>query len=278
MNMPQHSWPYPTLFAHRGGGSLAPENTLAAIKTGYARGFGAFEFDVKLTRDGVAILMHDDTLDRTTNGRGAIVQMDLAAIEKLDAGSWHSLPFAREPVPHFSAVAHYLHGLGLLANVEIKPCPGREAETGRIVAELCVELWRDRLVKPLVSSFSTEALHAARAVSEELPIGLLVREPKSACLAQLRSLQCVSLHCHHGFINADTVRQFHDEGYRLLVYTVNQVDRAAELLDFGVDGIFTDELETMARRFPGELADANKPMRNRVDLDMSWLGAVPPMP
>ena len=84
------AWPYPTLFAHRGGGSLAPENTLAAMQCGYANGYGAVEFDVKLSADNIAFLLHDDTLDRTTNGFGAAAQMNMADLEKLDAGAWHS--------------------------------------------------------------------------------------------------------------------------------------------------------------------------------------------
>ena len=118
------AWPYPTLFAHRGGGSLAPENTLAAMKCGYAQGYGAVEFDVKLSADNIAFLLHDDTVDRTTNGQGLAAAMTMDALEKYDAGAWHSARFAGEKIPRFSAIAQYLHGLGMMANVEIKPCPG----------------------------------------------------------------------------------------------------------------------------------------------------------
>src|SRR6187549_733019 len=98
-------WPYPRLIAHRGGGSLAPENTLAAIRTGHARGFTAVEFDVMLARDNVPMLMHDDNVDRTTSGRGAMTTHDSAALARLDAGSWHSAAFKGEPVPTFAAAA-----------------------------------------------------------------------------------------------------------------------------------------------------------------------------
>ena len=272
------SWPYPTLFAHRGGGVHAPENTLAAIKTGHVHSYAAVEFDVKLSGDSVAMLMHDSTLERTTNGRGRVADMTMAELETLDAGAWHSEAFRGEQIPRFSAVARYLHGLGLMANVEIKPCEGLEAETGKMVAELCVELWRDRFVKPLVSSFSLEALKAARAAAPELPIGLLVKIPGEQHLGVLESLGCVSLHCHHQHIRADLVRLFHRHGYRVMTYTVNEPERVGELLAMGVDGVFTDQLELMAKRFAHLLNDAGKPMSDPLEPDADWQSAVPPMP
>ena len=284
-----HAWPYPTLFAHRGGGILAPENTLAAMKCGYAHGYGAVEFDVKLSADNIAFLLHDDTVDRTTNSQGLAAAMTMAALEKCEAGAWHSAKFAGEKIPRFSAVAHYLHGLGIMANVEIKPCPGRDAETGKLVAELCVELWRDRLVKPLLTSFSAAALYAARDAATKAahgapatPMGLLVEVPDESHLATLQALECVSLHCHHAKLTPERVRFFHDHGFHVLTYTVNDVDRAAALLAMGVDGLFTDNLEIMARRFPAALHDGGRPMRSAQRSpasEVNWLSiSLPPMP
>jgi glycerophosphoryl diester phosphodiesterase len=272
------AWPYPTLFAHRGGGTLAPENTLAAMKCGYAHGYGAVEFDVKLSADNIAFLLHDDTLDRTTNGQGAAAQTSMADLEKLDAGAWHSNAHTGARVPRFSAIAHYLHGLGLMANVEIKPCPGREAETGKLVAELCAELWRDRLVKPLMTSFSVDALQAARKAAPDAPIGLLVDVPGESHLQALQALKCVSLHCHHAELTASHVRFFHDYGFHVLTYTVNEAARVSQLLAMGVDGIFTDNLADMAKRFPAQLHDGGRAMREEQVFDVNWLNVVPPMP
>lgn len=272
------AWPYPTLFAHRGGGTLAPENTLTAMKCGYAHGYGAVEFDVKLSTDNIAILLHDDTLNRTTNGDGMVAQYTMVELEKMDAGSWYGVKYVGERIPRFSAVAGYLHGLGLMANVEIKPCPGREAETGKLVAELCIELWRDRLVKPLMASFSVAALTAARKAAPDAPMGLLVEAPDESQLALLQSLKCVSLHCHHARLTAEHVRFFHGHGFHVLTYTVNDIDRAAELLAIGVDGIFTDNLEAMAKRFAPQLHDGGRPMHNEQVIDIEWLGVPPPMP
>lgn len=271
------NWPYPTLFAHRGGGVLAPENTLAAIKTGHAHSFAAVEFDVKLSQDNMALLMHDATLERTTNGRGPVAAQSMTQLEAFDAGAWHGQAFVGERIPRLTAVSRYLHAQGMVANVEIKPCPGREVETGRIVGELCEELWRDRLVKPLVSSFSVDALRAARGAAAELPLGLLIEVPDVNHVALLDALGAVSIHCNYRHITADLVRLFHRQGYRVLTYTVNEPSRVATLLDMGVDGIFTDNLEVMAKRFPEQLVDAGKPMHDPVDPDFIWPVIVPPM-
>lgn len=273
------AWPYPTLFAHRGGGVLAPENTLAAMRIGQAHGFGAVEFDVKLSADSVALLLHDDTLERTSNGHGAAASRTMEELSQLDAGSWHSAAFRGEPIPHFSAVAHFLHGAGLMANVEIKPCPGRERETGRLVAELCEELWRDRLVKPLVSSFSIVALEAARAAVPDLVMGLLVERPEESHFALLEKLACVSLHTDHQLATPNLVRRVHAGGRRLLCYTVNDVSRVDTLLAMGVDGVFTDQLEMMARHYPAQLVDGGRPLRDPLDdVAADWRNVVPPMP
>ncbi len=278
-NKMQDAWPYPTLIAHRGGGALAPENTLAAMRVGKDHGYFAVEFDVMLSADSVALLMHDESLERTTSGQGRVADQVMTELEKLDAGSWHGPAFRGERIPRFSAVAHYLHGLGIMANVEIKPCAGREAETGRVVAGLCAELWGDRLVKPLVSSFSVPALEAARAAVPDLVIGLLVEAPDETHFALLDKLACVSLHCDHQHVTADLVRRVHAGNRRLMCYTVNDIARAEELIALGVDGIFTDQLELMAKHFPGKLANGGRPVQDPIDdADADWRNVVPPMP
>ena len=136
-------WPYPRYAAHRGAGTLAPENTLAAMRVGFAHGYRMVEFDVKLSADGVPFLLHDDTLDRTPNGRGPADAMSWAELSRLDAGSWHSPAFAREPLPTLAAVAHWAIASEVACNIEIKPMPGREAATGTAVALAARALWRD---------------------------------------------------------------------------------------------------------------------------------------
>ncbi len=134
-------WPYPLWIAHRGAGKLAPENTLAAFRVGAALGYRAFECDVKLSADGVPFLLHDATLQRTTPAQGTAGERAWSELSRLDAGSWHSRAYAGEPIPSFEAIARYCLRNGFALNIEIKPTPGQEAETGRVVAREAQRLW-----------------------------------------------------------------------------------------------------------------------------------------
>ena len=243
-------WPYPRIFAHRGGGSLAPENTLAAIRTGQELGFAAHEFDVKLSRDGVALLLHDDTLERTTSGSGRAADFAWSDLARLDAGAWHSAAFRGERLASFEAAAKLLRSKGTLANVEIKPTPGFERETGEHVAARARELWEGAPVPPLLSSFSFEALMAAKDAAPDLPRGWLTDEFTPPDWAKLAVLDAVSLHTNHRKLPENALSRLHDKGYRVLLYTVNDAATAERLLDAGVGGIFTDNLREFAERFP----------------------------
>ena len=243
-------WPYPRIFAHRGGGSLAPENTLAAIRTGQELGFAAHEFDVKLSRDGVALLLHDDTLERTTSGSGRAADFAWSDLARLDAGARHSAAFRGERLASLEQAAKLLRSKGTLANVEIKPTPGFERETGEHVAARARELWEGAAVPPLLSSFSFEALMAAKDAAPDLPRGWLTDEFTPPDWAKLAVLDAVSLHTNHRKLPKDAVSRLRDKGYRVLLYTVNDAATAKKLLDAGVDGIFTDNLREFAARFP----------------------------
>jgi glycerophosphoryl diester phosphodiesterase len=247
------AWPYPRLIAHRGGGSLAPENTLAAIRCGRAHGYRAVEIDVKFSGDGVAVLMHDATLERTTDGAGPVKALAWPALARLDAGSWHSAQFRGEGVAQFEAVARLLREANMRVNVELKPSPGDEAGTGRLVADLCAQYWQGAAVAPLLSSFSVAALEAAQGAQPQLPRALLEDHPSAGDLARLASLQCASIHCQHAALDRDGIALFQAAGYRVLAYTVNDPARAQLLLDWGIDGMITDNLAEFAARFPALL-------------------------
>ncbi|UGA39070.1 hypothetical protein JOS77_05385 [Chromobacterium haemolyticum] len=162
---PGRQWPYPRFIAHRGGGVLAPENTLAGFREGLRYGYRGAECDVKLSADNVCFLLHDDTVERTSNGRGAAAALGMAQLARLDAGGWKGAAFAGEPMPTLDTVAACCLAHGIALNIEIKPCLGREAETGAAVAAEAARLWAGAALQPLLSSFSAEALCAARAGS-----------------------------------------------------------------------------------------------------------------
>jgi len=243
-------WPYPKLFAHRGGGSLAPENTLAAVKLGQSLGYHAHEFDVKLSKDNVALLLHDATLERTTTGKGRAADLSWKDLSALDAGAWHSEAFRGERLPTLESVAKQLIGKGDMANVEIKPTPGFERETGAAVAREAARLWKDAKVAPLLSSFAFESLIAAKEAAPHLPRGWLIDEFGEADWARLLELDAVSLHTNHKKIDAKDIARLHDRGYKVMLYTVNDPSTAQRFLDAGVDGMFTDNLQVFAERFP----------------------------
>jgi len=237
-------WPHPRLIAHRGGGTLAPENTLAGLRTGAALGYRAVEFDVMLSGDGTPILIHDETLERTTNGHGRVADTSDPELAQLDAGGWHSPPFAGEPVPSFGDAAELCLALGVWANVEIKPSAGREAETGRRVALEARELWAG-VEPPLLSSFSLEALEAARRAAPELPRGLLFVAPPADWLQACRRLGGYSLHCSRRHFTPALLGEARAAGVPLLLYTVNDPGDALELLQQGVSAIFTDRIDLL---------------------------------
>ncbi len=239
-------WPYPRWIAHRGAGKLAPENTLAAFRLGAAHGYRMFECDAKLSADGVAFLLHDATLERTSNGRGVAGEQPWAALSRLDAGRWHSRAHAGESLPTLEALARYCLANGHALNIEIKPTPGTERATGEAVAAEAERLWSGEAVPPLLTSFKTEALEGARASAPQLPRGLLLDTLRSGWLEEATALGCVAVVCHYALWDAAQVAAVHAAGMRCLSYTVNDESVAAHLLALGTDGIITDRVDLFA--------------------------------
>lgn len=244
-------WPYPRWIAHRGAGKLAPENTLAAFRLGAERGYRMFECDAKLSSDGIPFLMHDATLDRTTNG---VQRLGTAAsrtggdyqwstLAQLDAGAWHSRRYAGEPLPTLENVARYCIANGFALNIEIKPTPGQEAETGRVVGMHAARLWAGQAVPPLFSSFKPDALTGARDTAPHLPRALLLDTLWEGCFDQARALGCVAIVCNHALWDQALVDQVKGWGMRTLSYTVNDDWAAQRLIDLGTDGIITDRVD-----------------------------------
>lgn len=241
-------WPGPRVVAHRGGGSLAPENTLAGLRLAAGMGFRGVEFDVMLAGDGTPVLIHDETLSRTTDGCGEVARTPYAALARLDAGAWKGERWRGEPVPAFADAARLCRRLGLWSNVEIKPAKGFERETGAAVARLAAECWRDDPAQCLLSSFSADALEAAREAAPQLARGYIVR-PVSDAGKVLERLGCVSLHCKHALLDATQARALRAQGIAVLCWTVNDPADARRLLGWGVDGVITDALDRIGADF-----------------------------
>jgi len=243
-------WPYPRLVAHRGGGSLAPENTIVAIRLGQSLGYHMHEIDVKLSLDGVPLLLHDEVLTRTTNGKGRAADLPWSALRVLDAGGWHSVEFRGEPVPSYEETVKQFRSKDTGCHVEIKPTPGFDRETGTKVALETRRLWDGAPLAPIFSSFSFEALMAAKEAAPEIRRAWLVGQFTEADWPRLEALEATSLHTNHKNATPELIRELHARGYKVQLYTVNEIDTAQRWLDAGVDGMFTDNLREFATKFP----------------------------
>lgn len=247
-------WPYPLWIAHRGAGKLAPENTLAAFRLGAHHGYRMFECDVKLSQDGVPFLLHDSSLERTTNAAqqwGAQAspvagEHPWGALAQLDAGSWHSRQYAGEALPSLANIAHFCQANRCLLNIEIKPTPGLERHTGEVVAHHAARWWQHATTPPLLSSFDPPALEGARAVQAHLPRALLLDALWDGWLQAAKTLDCVAIVCNYTLWNAATVAQARAAGLRCLCYTVNDADAAQGLIALGIEGLITDRVDFFA--------------------------------
>ena len=241
--MAMKPWPYPRWIAHRGAGKLAPENTMAAFRLGASHGYRMFECDAKLSADGVAFLLHDATLERTTNGAGTAGEQPWRELARLDAGSWHSRAYAGEPVPTLENLMRFCRGGGLFLVLAIKPPPGVERHTGEVVAREAARCFADAPVPPFLTSFRPEALAGAQATSPHLPRGLLLDTLWNGWFDVARQLDCAAIVCNHALWDEATVAQVHGAGMRCLSYTVNDEWAAARLIALGTDGIVTDRVD-----------------------------------
>ena len=236
-------WPYPFWIAHRGAGTLAPENTLAAFERGASLGFAMFECDVQLSADGVPFLLHDLHLSRTTNGQGLAADQTWAYLAGLDAGGWHSCEHTGVGLLQLDQLAHWGMPRGLAFNLEIKPAPGQASVCGAAVARAARDLWVGGDCPPLLSSFSTEALLAAQEAAPDLPRAWLLDAASPLDWQCAHDLSCVAVVLHHSLCNENVIALAHHKGLRALAYTVNDAERAEQLQRWGIDGIITDAVQ-----------------------------------
>jgi len=242
------AWPYPRLAAHRGAGQLAPENTLAAFRLGHAHGYRMAELDAKLSADGVAFLLHDATLDRTSSGKGRADALTWRELAQLDAGAWHSAQYAGEPLPTLATIARWSRANGVALNIEIKPTPGRERETGAAIALDCKSLWTNAGVLPLLSSFAEAALIAAHEVAPDMPRAYLTDQLPDDWRERVQRAGCVAVDVKHTLLSHERVDEFRAAGLRVCAWTVNDPARAADLLAWGVDTVITDAIDVIPAR------------------------------
>ncbi len=230
----------PKIIGHRGCAGYAPENTIEGIHTAADMGVEWVELDVKITKDEVPIIFHDDTLDRTTNGSGNIAEKTYDELLELECGSWFADSFTGIKIPTLEETIEVLINRNLGFNMEIKPCPGKEKITAEIALDLLSSIWddHDRL---LISSFSHVSLEAAQDMAADWHRGLLLPPewPENwKELAEYLDVNCINLAQEN--LSRDQIEDIMDMEKSILAYTVNTPDQARQLQSYGVDGFFSD--------------------------------------
>lgn len=231
----------PKVIGHRGACGYAPENTLPSIRTAADLGVKWVELDVKLTRDNIPVIFHDEELERTTGAIGLMAETDYADIRGLDAGGWYGESFIGTRIPTLEDAVEVLLEFGMGLNLEIKPCPGREKDTAEIAIDYLSRIWdeRDNL---LISSFQHVSLEAARDLAPDMARGLLIGGdtlPEN-WKEMADYLEASTINLGSRLLNADIAEQVMDMGLPLLVYTVNNPMDAKRFQQMGVDAFFSD--------------------------------------
>ena len=234
------------VIAHRGFSGRAPENTLFAIREAIAIGADMVEIDVTMTADGHVILLHDETLDRTTSGSGLPTNRTLEEIRQLDAGSWFSTVFAGEKIPTLSEALRTVKGR-ILINIEIK---SEAVDFGVVPRVAALVNEHEMLDQVVVSSFSPEALRLKKITDPAIYTATLFNKELHTDRDPLEIIQAVG---SRGFnisgkrLTPEMIERCHKHGFPVAVYTVNEESDFRHLIEIGVDAVFTDHPDRMIR-------------------------------
>ncbi len=240
------------LFAKRGASNVAPENTMAAFIKCLELNVDWFEFDVQMAGDSSIVVMHDSTVDRTTDGTGKVSEMSFAQLRRLDAGKWFAPQFRLERIPELTTVIDLLNNSALSANIEIKPEFGSAARRSQIISAVSASLRHlEDPTKILISSFQPEILARIKESNPEYARALVVeREPLRSDLTGIielaKELECQAVHPENTGLQPGQVEELRAADLQVNVWTVDDPKRADEIQQWGVTGIFTTEPQEMA--------------------------------
>ncbi len=236
-----HALPKPLIFAHRGASAYAPENTLAAFELSVRQGADGVELDARLSADGHVVVIHNHTVDHTTDGRGEVANLSLQALRELDAGSDFDAAFAGQRIPTLAEVLETV-GRQRLVNIEIKPLATRQEILAEKIARIVARHQIEDSV--LFSSFSPNALRTIRRHSTGAPIGLLMLKGSlSNWIARFiaRLISFDTYHPEFSDVSPKLLAHHHRRNRPVLAYTVNDPAALARLFTWGIDGVFTDD-------------------------------------
>jgi glycerophosphoryl diester phosphodiesterase len=236
----------PLVIAHRGASLLAPENTIAAFKLAVELGADAIEFDVKLSCDGCPVVHHDMKLGRTTTGNGRVKDHSIGELKKFDAGVKFSKKFVGESIPTLKEVVSEFQK-DILLNIELTNYNDPLDDLPGSVLKLVKE-YAD-LEKILISSFNPLALREVRKTNSEVRTALLLAPnlPNIIHHWLQRLTPHQDLHPHRGMVTEDMIKRIHQSNGRVNAWTINDYQHMVELLEKGINGIITDDVETALR-------------------------------
>lgn len=231
----------PKVIGHRGAAAYAPENTLESIHTAADMNVEWVELDVKLTKDDIPIIFHDETLDRTTNGSGKVAETNYDDIKQLEAGSWYGDSFAGVKIPTLEEAVDVLIERNLGLNLEIKPCPGREKETAEVALDILSQIWDDHF-RLLISSFEHVSLEVARDMATDWYRGLLLggEELPENWKDLADYLDVKTINFGTKLASREAIEDTIDLDLHPLIYTVNDPIDARKYQGWGVDCLFSD--------------------------------------
>lgn len=228
----------PLVIAHRGASSEAPENTLAAFNRGLETGADGFEFDVHMSRDGELVVIHDETVTRTTSGSGWVKDMTFSELTTLDAGSWFDLRFKRERIPTLKQVLELIADRSKLINIELKSgiviYPDIEHKVIEVLGEFNV------LDKTIISSFNHYSLRIVKGVEPKARTGILYMEGLVEPWIYAGRVPADALHPAFYLVTPEIVRSAHDAGLSVNVWTVDNADDMKRMVALGVDAVITN--------------------------------------
>jgi glycerophosphoryl diester phosphodiesterase len=233
----------PWIIAHRGFRAKYPENTLISFQAALDAGVRMIELDVTHTRDGELVVMHDNTLDRTTNGHGPVVEYSLKEVKKLDAGSWFNPIFASQHVPELEEVLDLINGK-VLVNIEIKPHTDAVRYPSKSIERQVVDLINRKKIQDvvLISSFDKNILEKTASLENPPTLALISRDPAdSATLALCRRLKIFSWHPSPVILTSDQVEAMHAQGLKVFPYNVDTPEQFEQMFAMQVDGLISND-------------------------------------
>ncbi|WP_156290862.1 glycerophosphodiester phosphodiesterase [Oceanobacillus salinisoli] len=226
------------IFAHRGASKYAPENTLPAFELVYQMKADGIETDVQLTKDNVPILIHDEHVKRTTNGRGYVKDLTFAQLKTLDAGSWFSKKYSNTQLPSLKEFLDWAKHKPLYLNIELKNNKIDYKDLEMIVYEMLKEY--QLLERTTLSTFNPESVKRMKDINRSIGVAFLTSKKNKHLIYDAKELGANAIHIKYRLLNQLLVDEAHQKKMKVRVYTVNKYPSIKRCFDVGCDGIFTD--------------------------------------